>query len=70
MASHLDEVFAGYGDRLDVKDVCTIFGVSEPTVRRWLIKGELPGYQSPGGGWLILTAEVREWVRARSNQDR
>lgn len=67
MARQLGEIFDGFGDRLEVKDLEGLFGVSEQTIRRWLVKGDLPAYRTPGG-WLILTAEVRDWMVARSNQ--
>lgn len=68
MARQFAEIFDGFGDRLEVKDIEELFGVSEQTVRRWLAKGELPAYRTPGAGWLILTAEVRDWMVTRSNQ--
>ena len=69
MGSRLDDLFAPYADQthLSVKDVGDLFGVSEPTARRWIAQGVIPAYKM-GTSWVILTSEVRDWMQEQRNQ--
>lgn len=69
MGDRLDELFAPYEGQkhLSVRDLVDILGVAEPTVRRWLQMGVIPGYKL-GPAWVILTAEVRDWMQEQHNQ--
>lgn len=67
MGSRLDDLFAPYGEHLTTKELGEIFGVSEPTVRRWLASGVIPAYKV-GTSWVILAGEVRDWMEKQHNQ--
>lgn len=69
MASRLDDLFAPYADQkhLSVSELADVFGVTKETVRRWLTMGVIPAYKV-GASWVILTAEVRDWMEEQSNQ--
>ncbi|MFF5325131.1 helix-turn-helix domain-containing protein [Janibacter hoylei] len=70
MGSRLDDLFAPYADQthLSVADLAVLFGVTKETVRRWLTMGVIPAYKV-GASWVILTAEVRDWMEQQRNQD-
>lgn len=69
VSSHLDDLFAPYVDQkhLSVREVGDLLGVSEATARRWVAQGVIPAYKV-GTAWVILTAEVRDWLEEQHNQ--
>ncbi|GGO94019.1 hypothetical protein GCM10011584_34060 [Nocardioides phosphati] len=61
--SHLDKFFENLPERLDVKDVAELLGVSIQGVYAWLRNGTVPGYQI-GRSWFILRDELKEVLEA------
>lgn len=48
------------------QQVAKILQVSVPTVKRWLLIGELPGIKiGPGGYWRIRSDDLEEYANAR-----
>jgi excisionase family DNA binding protein len=45
-------------DLLTPNDVAPLLNVAASTVRGWLKKGTLPGFQTPGGEWRILRRDA------------
>ncbi|HEY4810605.1 MAG TPA: adenylate/guanylate cyclase domain-containing protein [Solirubrobacteraceae bacterium] len=66
MASHADETAEDAGE-LTLAQVAARAGVSQDTVRRWVIKGLVPGYQAPPSRWTpAAAAYVRVVARLRA----
>jgi len=63
--THLDELFAPYPEHLNVTHLTEILGLGRTAVYRYLNEGILPAYK-PGGQWLILKSEVRDYVASTS----
>jgi excisionase family DNA binding protein len=61
--SHLDKFFENLPERLDVKEVAELLGVSIQGVYTWLRNGTVPGYQI-GRSWVILRDELKEVLEA------
>lgn len=53
------EPLQGYGDLLDVADVCVLTGLSAQTVRRCLERGDLPGFKI-GRRWFVPKSRLLE----------
>ena len=65
--SHLDALFEGLPERLDVNQVAALLGVSPKGVYRWLKDGVIPGYQL-GRTWMILRDELKDAIASGSNE--
>ena len=69
LMSHLDDLFAGYGDHLTVAELGELLGIKVPTAYKWLREGTIPGYKV-GSQWMILRDEVKELVASGRNLPR
>ena len=50
--------------------VADILQVSVPTVKRWLLNGELPGIKiGIGGHWRVRSDELAEYLETKRRQD-
>lgn len=67
LVSHLDALFEGLPERLDVNQVADLLGVSTKGVYVWLKEGVIPGYQVGGRSWLILRDELKDAIAAGRN---
>lgn len=66
MASHADETAENLGE-LKLAQVAARAGVSQDTVRRWVSKGLVPGYEGPPSRWTpAAAAYVRVVARLRA----
>ena len=54
-------------DSFGVQALAEFLGVHEQTAYGWLQTGVLPARQT-NGYWLIFRSELRDWLRATSNQ--
>lgn len=50
---------------LSVGKVAKIFDVQPPTVRRWIISGELAATKLPGGHYRVSTKEITRYANER-----
>lgn len=66
LVSHLDALFEGLPERLDVNQVADLLGVSTKGVYRWLKEGVIPGYQV-GRAWIILRDELKDAIASGRN---
>ena len=50
--------------------VAEILQVSVPTVKRWLLTGELPGIKiGPGGHWRVRSDELAAYIEGSRRRD-
>jgi len=50
--------------------VAEILQVSVPTVKRWLLAGELPGIKiGPGGHWRVRSDELAAYIEGSCRRD-
>ena len=50
--------------------VAKILQISVPTVKRWLLAGELPGIKiGPAGHWRVSSDELSAYLEARRRRD-
>ncbi len=50
--------------------VADILQVSVPTVKRWLLNGELPGFKiGMGGHWRVRSDELAEYIDTKRRQN-
>lgn len=48
------------------QQVAQILQISVPTVKRWLLSGELPGIKiGPGGYWRVRSEDLVEYTNSR-----
>lgn len=66
MPGHLDALFADLPERLKVKQVADLLGISTQGVYKWVENGTIPAYKL-GGIWFILRDELKEAMREGSN---
>lgn len=53
------------------QQVAKILQVSVPTVKRWLIQGELPGIKiGPGGHWRVRSDDLSKYAQRRHSDYR
>lgn len=62
----LDDVFAGHGTYLTLAEAAALLDCSVPTVSNWIDAGTIPAYKLRGH-WTIVTAELRDHLRAIRN---
>ena len=71
----LDEVFTSFGETLTVEEVADLLKLKKETVWTMLrtedragnkISDPLPGYKV-GKTWVVVKAELREWMLRRRN---
>lgn len=58
---------ADYAEQLGMADLMDLFGKTKQTIRKWLVDGQVPGYQV-SGRWTVYKSELRETLIASSNQ--
>ena len=58
---------AVYQDQLGMPELMELFGKTKQTIRKWLVDGQIPGYQF-AGRWIVLKSELRETLVSSSNQ--
>jgi excisionase family DNA binding protein len=61
------DVLSDYADELTYQDLMKLLGKSKRTIYSWLNTGEIPGYHV-GSRWIIHKQQLRERLRATSNQ--
>lgn len=66
MGDALDTLFSDVKDTIGPAKVASKMGTSVKTVYKWLVEGKVPGYQI-GSTWFIITAELKESIRATRN---
>lgn len=67
MSESLDKLFNGLPERLTVRQLGDVLGLSSSTVTyRWLRDGRVPAIQL-GSHWIILRDDIREHLRAHYN---
>lgn len=67
MSESLDKLFNGLPERLTVRQLGKVLGLSSSTVTyRWLRDGRVPAIQL-GSHWIILRDDIREHLRAHYN---
>ena len=66
MPGHLDALFADLPEKLKVKQVADLLGISTQVVYKWLENGTIPAYKV-GSIWIILRDELKEAIREGSN---
>ena len=55
---------------LTTSEVATYFRVGQRTVYRWIEKGRLTAFQTPGGHWRVRGDSVAELFRSMTVQER
>lgn len=63
----LDGLFSQYGETITLDEIAELLSVGKPAVYRMLQRGDLPAYKLPGGGWVIVTAELKAHLLAHRN---
>jgi len=67
VGDNLDAVFDDLPRLLDPDQVADLLGKSKAAVYGWLRTGTIPGYKL-GSGWVIVAADLKEYIRAGANQ--
>lgn len=64
----VDKLFEGRPATLTAGDVADVMGVSKQAVYKWLHDEVIPGYKL-GNTWFILRDDLKDTMRAGSNQN-
>lgn len=67
--SDLEALFAPYPEKLTIDQMAAVLGISKKTAYKYLSDGTIPAYKL-GNSWIILRDDVKEKLRAGSNQHR
>lgn len=63
----VDDPLADCEDQLGMPELMELFGKTKQTIRKWLVDGQIPGYQI-SGRWTVRKSELRETLASTSNQ--
>lgn len=63
----LDRLFSDVEPTLRKKDAAALIGVSPQTLQRLIDSEKIPAYR-PAGQWILLSEDVKEYMRTTQNR--